>query len=186
MNTSNTTFWNKSQNFISHTALQVSAFESRWSQTLMPNGTNKYSLSEQRTVECFYTWTFVFICRVSHCTQYINFFIQSNLQTLLANKDCYPNKVHFTTLSVNHKKKGRNVTLVWTTLIAKQGLKWADVSDYITVSSDESFITSRYKRSPSSRIYKTIYLKMLIPFEKKEQSREEQKRNRFLFQVFSW
>lgn len=116
----------------------------------------------------------------------LTFSFESNLQTLLANKDCYPNKVHFTTLSVNHKKKGRNVTLVWTTLIAKKGLKWADVSDYITVSSDESFITSRYKRSSSSRIYKTIYLKMLIPFEKKEQSREEQKRNRFLFQVFSW
>lgn len=48
-------FWNKSQNFIPHTALQVSAFESHLSQTKMPHGTNKYTFSEQRNVECFYT-----------------------------------------------------------------------------------------------------------------------------------
>lgn len=72
---------------------------------------------------------------------------------------------------------------MWTSLIArgKKGLKWADVPDYITVSSDKSFVTLRYKRSPSSRIYKTICLKMLIPLQKKEQSHKERRRNGFLF-----
>lgn len=78
-------FWNKSQNFIPHTALQVSAFESHLSQTKMPHGTNKYTFSEQRNVECFYTWTFVLICRIHIFIQYICLFLQSNLQTIPAN-----------------------------------------------------------------------------------------------------
>lgn len=80
-----------------------------------------------------YTWThFVFICSQSLYTIY-QFFIQSNLQTLLANKDCYPNKVHLTTLSQPQIEIRKCNTSVDITDCQGKGLEWADVPDYITL-----------------------------------------------------
>lgn len=56
----------------------------------------------------FYTWTFVFICRIHICIQYIYFFFKLTYKQYQQNEGfLFPNKVH-TTLSLNHKKKKRD------------------------------------------------------------------------------
>lgn len=98
-------FWNKSQNFIPHTALQVSAFESHLSQIKMPHGTNKYTFSEQRNVECFYTWTSVFICRIHICIQYIFFFFKVTYKQYQQMKIfCFQIKCIYSTLCQSQKE----------------------------------------------------------------------------------
>ncbi len=100
------TFWNKSQNFIPHTALQVSAFESHLSQTKMPHGTNKYTSSEQRNVECF----FCFFLIIGLLCSFIEFiFVYSIFFFLKVNNISkwrfFQIKCIYTTLSVDHKKE---------------------------------------------------------------------------------
>ena len=66
-----------------------------------PSGTTKYTLSEQRSVECFYTWAFV-------CLQNPYLIVIDNLEAVPSNEDLFPsNKVHIhrlLALSVTKRK----------------------------------------------------------------------------------